>query len=590
MKKATQRFLVALFRFSASVELAVILILLLAGTLAIATFIESSYTTKVAQQIVYRSTWFALLLLILGINVAAAAIIRYPWKKHHIGFLITHVGILVLLAGSLQTQFRGFDGSLSLEEGSKGNTVLLDEMELKLLARDQGYHQIKKIPFTIWSREGEEGTKFDIDKGFTAVIDRYIPWANSETMLLPDPHGSPGLIFRLKGDMFDVHEKLSLEDRPKDEINFGPATVSLEILPDKSDVQKFFASTPPRKDNVVLVVTFNDGKEEKVSINKEGFPQVKNLSNGIVIRILRYIPHAIVEDKKLVNRSDAPVNPALEFFLQGEGFKEELHTVFAKFPDFPTLHGHKKSERILKAILIDNSTNEISGNRLAFGVGPNDVLYFKILSKGAVVKSGTVVLNTPVETTWMNVKFSVDRYEPKGIFSNRYFTAKLTPGAEPSQSAVRLHFTRDGIEKNIWVGGGTQVMDNVDGAQIELTYSSKTSNLPFDVELHDFEIKFDPGTKTPASFSSIVSIPGDSKVVNQKIWMNHPLVYKGYTFFQSSYAMVEGEPKVSVLQVTRDPGRILKYLGSILICLGIILLFWFRRWMQKPLKKKNKGN
>ena len=65
----------------------------------------------------YRSDWFRLLLLLLGVNVAAALLIRWPFKRRQTGFVITHVSILLILAGSLMTSRVGVDGQLGLAEG-----------------------------------------------------------------------------------------------------------------------------------------------------------------------------------------------------------------------------------------------------------------------------------------------------------------------------------------------------------------------------------------------------------------------------------------------------------------------------------------
>src|SRR4029077_15569980 len=89
-----------IYRFLASLKLAVISLASLAATLAYATFFESWYGTGAAQEYIYRSAGFAVLLAFLGMNILCAALIRYPWKKRQTGFVITHAGLLIVLAGS----------------------------------------------------------------------------------------------------------------------------------------------------------------------------------------------------------------------------------------------------------------------------------------------------------------------------------------------------------------------------------------------------------------------------------------------------------------------------------------------------------
>ena len=79
-----------------------------------------------------------------------------------------------------------------------------------------------------------------------------------------------------------------------------------------------------------------------------------------------------------------------------------------------------------------------------------------------------------------------------------------------------------------------------------------------------------------ASYESEVLVEGTDKQV--KISMNEPLVHKRYTFYQASFQEdPQGRATASILSVNYDPGRWLKYLGSALIVLGAIIMFYFRR-------------
>ena len=87
----------AVFRLLASLKLAVTMIVLLAAVLAVATFIESDQGRECARWYVYTTDWFMALLGMLGVNILAATLIRFPWKPRQIGFVVTHCGLLILL-------------------------------------------------------------------------------------------------------------------------------------------------------------------------------------------------------------------------------------------------------------------------------------------------------------------------------------------------------------------------------------------------------------------------------------------------------------------------------------------------------------
>ena len=112
-----------------------------------------------------------------------------------------------------------------------------------------------------------------------------------------------------------------------------------------------------------------------------------------------------------------------------------------------------------------------------------------------------------------------------------------------------------------------------------MTYANKTYDLGFDLELIDFRMTKYQGSEKAKSYESEVHLKDKTILIS----MNEPLKHGGYTLYQSSFEPSKdgGEPVVSILSVNRDPGRVLKYLGSALIVAGIILLFYRRKMNRK---------
>src|SRR5579871_4715603 len=95
------RAVMAVYRFLASLKLAVFSILSLAASLAYATcYVEKFYGTVAVNEWVYESAWFSILLAFLATNILCAALIRFPWKRRQTGFVVTHAGLLVLIFGA----------------------------------------------------------------------------------------------------------------------------------------------------------------------------------------------------------------------------------------------------------------------------------------------------------------------------------------------------------------------------------------------------------------------------------------------------------------------------------------------------------
>src|SRR3954462_5902045 len=104
-------------KFFASVKLAVVLLAVLILAAIIGTLFESNLDAKVARAYVYGAPWFNLWLILLGANLAVSALSRWPWRKHHVAFLVTHLGIITLLTGSLIGRIWGIEGTITLFKG-----------------------------------------------------------------------------------------------------------------------------------------------------------------------------------------------------------------------------------------------------------------------------------------------------------------------------------------------------------------------------------------------------------------------------------------------------------------------------------------
>jgi hypothetical protein len=131
------RFVLSLYEFFASLKLAVVLILSLAIVLGSATFVEANYGTAAVGFLIYHTWYFATLLSLLALNIFCAASIRFPWKRHQTGFVVTHIGLLTLLAGSAISD-RGSVNSQMLVYLGASNQVAID--------MDQSILSVSNIP------------------------------------------------------------------------------------------------------------------------------------------------------------------------------------------------------------------------------------------------------------------------------------------------------------------------------------------------------------------------------------------------------------------------------------------------------------
>lgn len=110
-----------------------------------------------------------------------------------------------------------------------------------------------------------------------------------------------------------------------------------------------------------------------------------------------------------------------------------------------------------------------------------------------------------------------------------------------------------------------------DGLSYKIAYGSKPVTTPFYIALRDFKLERYPGSESPSSYlSDLTVIDKDNKVqFDKRVFMNHVMDYRGYRFFQSGYDPDELGTRLSVNQDWL--GTNITYLGYLLMGIGMFL-------------------
>jgi cytochrome c-type biogenesis protein CcsB len=122
---------------------------------------------------------------------------------------------------------------------------------------------------------------------------------------------------------------------------------------------------------------------------------------------------------------------------------------------------------------------------------------------------------------------------------------------------------------------------SLNGRDVRLGYGPIRIQLPYRLHLDDFVLLTYPGSNNPASFESHVRLYDEGHSIDGRpvrIYMNHPLSYRGFKFFQSSY---DEDRRGTVLSVNRDPGKLPTYIGYTMVGVGFLITLtrgiWHRR-------------
>ncbi len=113
----------------------------------------------------------------------------------------------------------------------------------------------------------------------------------------------------------------------------------------------------------------------------------------------------------------------------------------------------------------------------------------------------------------------------------------------------------------------------------KLTFRFKRTYLPYVVRVDKAEHDVYPGTDIPKDYASTVRVqdPDLGEHGPIRIWMNHPMYYRGLTYYQSG---MDKDPdtgaNITILQVVKNPAWTFPYFACSMVALGMAFHFLLR--------------
>lgn len=515
-------------------KFAVIIISLFAIALVYGTFMESYHGTEYANRLVYKSWWFMGIQGGMFLSILMATLIRLPARKALYGFYTIHAGLITLFIGSFITYTSGVDGHIQLLPNAPSNKVLINEDLLRIEFPNQNKVIRFSLPFNA-SATNVNGQYNDIK------VETFLPSATNETIWVKSDQ---------KLDHSGTYLLFNDERGISQEVTFA--------LNPNSD----FKSTD--KLGLLNIHYMPKALAHCFSLNSDSGYIIWNTENGEC-----YTP----ESKNI----DVVSTPQGSKFLTFEYNKEWLKF----FPDFSPLPIKDDLTRV------ENSPYKVF-SRTIFKEKPHlfifgdQISYFHKRKKQWIVKGFE---DSIVGLPWMGFKLRLLEHR------DDEFPVKRPSYIKPVQSkgeiikgqmkAVQV----DAYGKKYWVTSDAPLILDNGTDQIRFRIAQKELLLPYQIHLDRFKMDKNPGTNNPASYESFVTLlDGRTSAPGQEhhVFMNNPLKYDGFTFYQSSYFPIGQDEYGSVFSVNFDPGRPIKYFGSLLLVLGSIWHYLIRRKKRKP--------
>ncbi len=592
-----------IWQFLCYVKLAVIIIIVLAVACIVGTIILQQRTpedyvrrygeglTKIFSAIqftdIFHSYWFAFLLVLLCVNLGCCTVKRWRNTVLQIGFLLTHISIILTLIGCF----------IDLQFGEKGGVNVYEGKSVDYYLRRGDY---KKIPldFSVYCDD--------------FIIERHPPKYRLVSYVkdkdkqrnLPVKIGKrnkiPGSNYAVTiKDYYEdaeyLQEPINTSSEPK-----NPA-IYVQLLSSEAVAAEgwLFAKghnwyNDPKLDLKVEYLWANNNEDfEKFTktAGKSHKPELgiiieeKNISKSVIIEEGKSFPiddtYYKIEIKEFtldyVNRArplneQSPNNPGVRVDITGpQGIDSRWS--FAKYPDYWD-QAHQSKYKDIKLTCFVPDDFSLASKRLRIVHNKNGKQAF------SYIKDENVTSITDWE---INKEYDI------GDTGQQLKIAKYFPSYSVRQEVVRR--SDDNHEGHNHAPGehvgNPAIFVEIDGPRGRFGDWVLAQNPPRWYPDKNFALLYERSGMEVKDYKSILRVVENGETVLAKtIEVNDPLKYNGYVFYQSSYDP-EGE-RYTGLQVTKNPGLIVVYTGFIILCVGIVFIFYVKPFLRRKMKKGQK--
>ena len=514
--------------FFGNLKFAVVIITLFAICLGYGTFMESYHGTEYANRLIYKSLFFMAIQFCMFLSIFFATLLRLPPKKHLYGFYVIHAGLITLFLGSFITYQSGIDGSVTLAPNQANRQIQLSDDEFKIQFPAKGKEVTIDLPFIA----GPKNLNIDYQG---IKLKRFLPFSKNEMSWVPikvQDETQTTSRYRLYNENFGEFITLSLHPKSDFDNTLQMGLLNVHYMP--PNLSACFVTNT--EDGIII---WNGDTSECISPTPESI-KTKPHSNGKLIAEVDFLGQKI---RFLPEMSPLPLDDKFELNANSP-FRVFSKKLFEKKPHL-----------------------------FLFGK------YVAFYNKETFRWEGSPVdINDEVALPWMGFKIRLLEHRPDAyaVMTPTYIKPiqENSEVIEGNMKAVEVEFEG----QTFWVTSMEPTAYNQSNQRIRFEISKKLITLPYELVLDRFKMDTDPGTSTPASFESFVTLfKGNQGSTKHHIFMNNPLKHEDMTFYQASYFQTQAGPYGSVLSVNFDPGRPWKYLGSLLLVLGSIWHYFLRR-------------
>jgi len=296
----------------------------------------------------------------------------------------------------------------------------------------------------------------------------------------------------------------------------------------------------------------------------------------ILFRIAKVWPDFAMKNGVPVSLSDEPKNPAILMQITGP-------TKLLPPPLSKAATAQASAPPMPKGLVM----------RIALAKEPGKIVY-ETEREGKIDQRGIASQGDMIHLGWSKWEAKVDQVfaHAEMMRDMKEFEGKVSPMMEATmRPGIRAHLMAGSGQSGpvVWIPAGTSrelfTSTDLNSEMARVGYGQRVIPLDYTITLENFEVPRDEGTDTPANYISTLRFdePSTGRSVRDTAQMNSPAMFPGdwwrsflgwnYKFSQANWN--PQDLNQTTLQVLYDPGWPFKWIGSLGICAGIALMFYF---------------
>jgi hypothetical protein len=418
--------------------------------------------------------------------------------------------------------------------------------------------------------------------GVRARILAYLPHADPDESWVADESSLGGPAVRIKASDESgapIAEGWLVDQQFGDAVAVRSVRLQLQQAVTDQMLDDFLHPSVDNLGEKGLLLMYLGDAVQRVPLDNYAGRRIPVGNSGVAVEIVDYLPNAVPDRMgNFASKNDQPKNPMVELRVYLPGEDRPLRQVaFAKDP----------------LLNLDGVYARVCPVKFRFqhpAVPPTDAaelmqtgdgrLLARLCSSGRYSSRGEVRVGDVLELS-DGSRLEIVEHFPHARRDLKFTSDKSATRRDArnhSEPAALVEITSGAKSRQVWLrrndpAHGRSTLTMPDG-MLALSYEYESVPLGFTLELVDLHKQPMPGGSGRAAYSSKVRFVDSRRGIDElsDISVNRPFTHGSYRVYQSDSNQTAHGKSAANLVVSYDPGRTLKYGGSLLIGLGIVVM------------------